>query len=828
MKRKILSILLTLAGVSSLGLVSALPVVANGGEPLATEQTLNVANWTGPDNVTAVEEETDPTGRQATIKVGEGAEAKYHMWYSSSDEKTLYYTSSDNPYEGFAERATCEFTGNTPADVGSVTVMYEGDTFYMITYLPTGQDNAKGQFAIYTSEFGTEWEFEKVVFDGKYGENEPFYKIDGPCLMKENDNTYRLYFQGAKTGTSDNYHYDIFMAEATDTSLSEIADSVNFTLGNLEDPVLLSGSDEEWDSSDVMHPMVVKDSGMYYMWYSAHEGTNQQIGFASSDNGIVWVKSRGNPILPRNDTYYGFAEPSVIKDGNTWRIWYTSRDASLSVKYIKSTGPFEFSSIQAAIDKAEDGDTIQVAAGTYEAGFDISEKTNITIIGAPAKSTVIAPDALIDTGVAHKYTPDMKAVVFVNNSTGITIQNFTFKSTLATPGSGGADAIVFWNASSGEISDCVAQGIYEINGVQTGQGIAVDAGKDETTNLALNEVDIEGFQKNAIDILDGNGNIDDNEGTINVTITGGTITGAGPTDVIAQNGIMLWNRGGGKINVAVSGVTLSGFEYTLTKTPAACAIYNYGTANSNLTVTDSTFTENQVQVFDRNLSGDLSSAFEENTFDLAVLGKKTESGSLANVIFGSIQAAVTEAKNGDTIQVAAGTYDEGEITVAKELAIIGVADSGDEKPVIKGTLKFTDNADGSSLENLKFVAKIGTEDKRGDNIVLTKVENFSIVDCEFDGNVDLTGDEPDDFTWANRAVQINSSGNNITIDNCKFYGGYYVTIQGYADNLTVKDCVIEDVKSGINLITGSNLTVENTNISVIPQGEDNDTYCVRF
>jgi hypothetical protein len=517
------------------------------------------------------------------------------------------------------------------------------------------------------------------------------------------------------------------------------------------------------------------------------------------------------PVVAEGTIYY------VATDGNDGNAGTTSETA--------------LATIQAAIDKAGSDATIQVAAGMYEAGFNISGKTNITITGASAESTIIEPSALIDTEVTHKYTANMQAVVFVNNSTDITIENITFKSTSATPGSGGADAIVFWNDSSGGLSNCVVQGIYEaISGAQTGQGIAVDAGADGNTELALTNVSINGTQKNAIDILDGNGSTSDNNGTINVTVTGGTITGKGPIETIAQNGIMLWNRGGGKIDVKVEGVTLSGFEYTGDN--EACAILNYGDENSKLTVTDSTFTKNQVQVFDCTKS-DLSSVFSLNTFDLAVLGEKTETHGeepnkvdvTASVIFSYIQAAVAEAKNGDTIQVAAGTYDEGEITVAKELAIIGVADSNGEKPVIKGTLNFGSGANGSRLENLKFVAKTDIE---GDNIVLTKVDGFSIVDCEFDGAVILE-ENPDNPPLKNRAVQISSSGNNnITIDNCKFYGGYYVTIQGYANNLTVKDCVIEGVKSGINLITGSNLTVKNTDISVIPQGEDNDTYCVRF
>lgn len=75
---------------------------------------------------------------------------------------------------------------------------------------------------------------------------------------------------------------------------------------------------------------------------------------------------------------------------------------------------------------------------------------------------------------------------------------------------------------------------------------------------------------------------------------------------------------------------------------------------------------------------------------------------------------------------------------------------------------------------------------------------------------------------------MNNTNSNINIENCHFKDGYYVTIQGKADNLTVSDCSIANVKSGINLQYGTNLVVENTDISVVAQGETNDTYCVRF
>jgi len=101
-----------------------------------------------------------------------------------------------------------------------------------------------------------------------------------------------------------------------------------------------------------MHPWVVKDGDVYYMWYSAHNGTDpQRLGMAKSEDGITWVKSPGNPIIL--DANNGFGEPSVIKDGNIWRMWAIADPSSYyeyDMVYYEATGPFEFQSIQAAID----------------------------------------------------------------------------------------------------------------------------------------------------------------------------------------------------------------------------------------------------------------------------------------------------------------------------------------------------------------------------------------------------------------------------------------------------------------------------------------------
>jgi len=110
----------------------------------------------------------------------------------------------------------------------------------------------------------------------------------------------------------------------------------------------------------------------------------------------------------------------------------------------------------------------------------------------------------------------------------------------------------------------------------------------------------------------------------------------------------------------------------------------------------------------------------------------------------------------------------------------------------------------------------------GHSIIIAGNANITIKGCEFDAKGRFMT-EPQI-----NAIELKSKSSNITIDNCSLRNGYYVAINGYADNLTVRNCTIENCKSGINLQGGGNLRVFDTDISVIAQGARNDTYCVRF
>ncbi|WP_367363227.1 hypothetical protein [Mesotoga sp.] len=159
----------------------------------------------------------------------------------------------------------------------------------------------------------------------------------------------------------------------------------------------------------------------------------------------------------------------------------------------------------------------------------------------------------------------------------------------------------------------------------------------------------------------------------------------------------------------------------------------------------------------------------------------------------TIGEAIARVAPGGTIRVAEGSYEEALVIDNKSITIQG---AGQNSTIMKK--------------------------QDSDSITLTNVSGVTIKDIGFDhGRTDIGLN-------GHRAIQMVGTNSNINIENCHFKDGYYVTIQGNANYLTVKDCNITNVKSGINLQYGSNLVVENTDISVVAQGVSNDTYCVRF
>jgi len=101
-------------------------------------------------------------------------------------------------------------------------------------------------------------------------------------------------------------------------------------------PVLSPSASSTWDGYHVGTPAVIKDGGIYKMWYNAANasGTVASIGYATSTDGVNWTKhSSGSPVLGYGNagTWDSLAVryPAVVKISDTdYRMWYTGQNVS--------------------------------------------------------------------------------------------------------------------------------------------------------------------------------------------------------------------------------------------------------------------------------------------------------------------------------------------------------------------------------------------------------------------------------------------------------------------------------------------------------------------
>jgi predicted GH43/DUF377 family glycosyl hydrolase len=108
------------------------------------------------------------------------------------------------------------------------------------------------------------------------------------------------------------------------------SDGLTWTKGNNGKPVLDLGPVNKFDGGSVVSPSVIKDGDTYKMWYAgmiSYSNNLYQIGYATSTDGVTWTReNNGEPVLSfgksntfDSDGLYGTA---VIKDGETYRMWY--------------------------------------------------------------------------------------------------------------------------------------------------------------------------------------------------------------------------------------------------------------------------------------------------------------------------------------------------------------------------------------------------------------------------------------------------------------------------------------------------------------------------
>jgi RTX calcium-binding nonapeptide repeat (4 copies) len=213
---------------------------------------------------------------------------------------------------------------------------------------------------------------------------------------------------------------------------------------------------------------------------------------------------------------------------------------------------FDFSTIQAAVDAAGNGDTIEIAAGNYQEQVTVDGK-DITIHGAGAGQTIIeSPDAaslVVHATDTNSSRPNKFAVITVTDNADVTIEGLTVDGR----NQGAVPASNYVTGSNHDFlgiyvlnSDAHIDGVTvtradessdpnEASGVQRNHAILVTGhdsahgGSDAGYTVEIENSTVSDFQKNGIFV---------NGSTLTANIHDNTIIGT-HTVVQAQNGIQV-------------------------------------------------------------------------------------------------------------------------------------------------------------------------------------------------------------------------------------------------------------------------------------------------
>jgi predicted GH43/DUF377 family glycosyl hydrolase len=150
-------------------------------------------------------------------------------------------------------------------------------------------------------------------------------RLSAPMVVSDTGG-YHLWYNGRRLSFA-GWGYAVGYAASTD----------GLSWGKYEDnPVLGPGEPGEWDGAYRGQVAVLKDDGLYKMWYSAASYTHPwQTGYATSSDGLEWDIYAGNPVLeagaPGSWDETESDGPSVIKDGATYKMWYHGCNADYTV-----------------------------------------------------------------------------------------------------------------------------------------------------------------------------------------------------------------------------------------------------------------------------------------------------------------------------------------------------------------------------------------------------------------------------------------------------------------------------------------------------------------
>jgi sucrose-6-phosphate hydrolase SacC (GH32 family) len=221
-----------------------------------------------------------------------------------------------------------KFEGNPLLLGGEPCVLYGdfgegGEPYYKMYYRQYAEGTRdKSVIALATSADGIEWTPRGMVLDREPdGE-----RVSDPNVLYQPD--------GGATGDRYLMYYWTFVDKGPriGVHLATSDDGVHF---QRRGPVLTRGDSDSIDGFKGGGGSVLRINGVYHMWFGAHSYDPRwsgSIGHAVSPDGFHWTKTAGQLAVQGSgvpgDVFCTIGGRSVVRDGDTIRLWY-------------STGPYE-------------------------------------------------------------------------------------------------------------------------------------------------------------------------------------------------------------------------------------------------------------------------------------------------------------------------------------------------------------------------------------------------------------------------------------------------------------------------------------------------------
>ncbi|MFC2136352.1 hypothetical protein ACFLTH_17185 [Bacteroidota bacterium] len=380
--------------------------------------------------------------------------------------------------------------------------------------------------------------------------------------------------------------------------------------------------------------------------------------------------------------------------------------------------------IQHAIDTVGDGDTINVATGTYAEDLTITTD-NIEIVGADKATTTIKGvanvpqaswplavpniDIQADGVTIHEFTiagPDYEADKYVSgmlvDGQDVEIYNNDFVATAAEAEAELAHAFMTYSNTGLPSGSADVSGLNVHDNTFTGAGsIGLEAiyinPHDGTGTVTINNNQLSGSINIGVTVESGNAVVTDNTidttldtetvpyGTYGIRFFDSTYEGTFDSITIADNNVQNFKRGirigngGNNGGTATTEITASITGNTLTGNSVGIWARQYGAV---VTATGNTITGNTVGIqndgttsvtAENNWWGDVDPSDDvSGTVDYSPwLGEEVGTSPMTWYTDDSIQDVIDVASAGDTIIVAAGTYTEDLTITTDNLEIVG-------------------------------------------------------------------------------------------------------------------------------------------------------------